>query len=279
MSLGSLLTLAEQIQVLGQTGKTGEIRVTSEPGDARLNLLDGEVVDARTGKLEGVAAAIELINLANPQTEFVVGKKPERRTINVPFLELLYEAARARDERGAGARNGASASEPPEELFSAKSGSRSAAPAPGTGANGARPAKPATTTAANTTTASLPPKPASVATAQPLPQSVPPAVPAPATSGAITFKLSLELDGKPLPFTLKGGISAIGRAPDNDITIAEPSVSNRHAFVAVEGRVIIVRDLGSTNGTFVNGTRIDSCQLKPGDKVIFGRVSAVLVEG
>jgi hypothetical protein len=277
VSFGSLLTLAEQIQVLGQTGKTGEIRVTSEPGDARLNLLDGEVVDARTSKLEGVPAAIELINLPSPQTEFIVGKKPERRTINVPFLELLYEAARARDEGGA--RNGAAAPEPPEELFSAKAGSRSSAPAPGAGANGARPTKPATTAAANTTTASLPPKPASVAAAQPLPQVVPPAIPAPSTSGAITFKLTLELDGKPLPFTLKGGISAIGRAPDNDITIAEPSVSNRHAFVAVEGRVIIVRDLGSTNGTFVNGTRIDSCQLKPGDKVIFGRVSAVVVEG
>jgi pSer/pThr/pTyr-binding forkhead associated (FHA) protein len=63
----------------------------------------------------------------------------------------------------------------------------------------------------------------------------------------------------------------VGRDLANDIAISDPEVSRRHArFVMKEG-VVFVEDLGSTNGTFLNGTRLSSPQpLRPGDTITFG---------
>lgn len=63
----------------------------------------------------------------------------------------------------------------------------------------------------------------------------------------------------------------VGRDLANDIAISDPEVSRRHArFVMKEG-IVFVEDLGSTNGTFLNGTRLSSPQpLRPGDSITFG---------
>lgn len=63
----------------------------------------------------------------------------------------------------------------------------------------------------------------------------------------------------------------VGRDLANDIAISDPEVSRRHArFVMKEG-IVFVEDLGSTNGTFLNGTRLSSPQpLRPGDTITFG---------
>jgi hypothetical protein len=55
-------------------------------------------VDAQFGLRSGIEAAIALINLMEPQTEFIVGEKAQRRTIHLPFMQILCEAARIRDE-------------------------------------------------------------------------------------------------------------------------------------------------------------------------------------
>jgi len=62
---------------------------------------------------------------------------------------------------------------------------------------------------------------------------------------------------------------AIGRAPDNDVCIPDQSVSQHHARVGVtaEGSIFI-EDLGSTNGTYVNGEKITRQTLRDGDKVL-----------
>ncbi|HTE46843.1 MAG TPA: FHA domain-containing protein, partial [Gemmatimonadaceae bacterium] len=64
----------------------------------------------------------------------------------------------------------------------------------------------------------------------------------------------------------------VGRAPTCDIPVIDPTISRRHAEVEWSGTVITVRDLGSSNGTFVNGTRVDTAAVTPGDTVTFGKV-------
>jgi predicted component of type VI protein secretion system len=66
----------------------------------------------------------------------------------------------------------------------------------------------------------------------------------------------------------------IGRAPDNTIHIDDPSVSGRHAELRRADKTYHLRDLGSTNGTRVNGTGANEITLHPGDRVRFGAVDA-----
>ena len=66
------------------------------------------------------------------------------------------------------------------------------------------------------------------------------------------------------------GRSRIGRSEESDVFLVDPSVSRTHAVVEVDGAEPVVRDLGSTNGTFVNGERIEAKHLKDGDELMFG---------
>ena len=64
--------------------------------------------------------------------------------------------------------------------------------------------------------------------------------------------------------------SRIGRSEEGEIVLVDPGVSRAHAVVEVEGATVVVRDLGSTNGTFVNGRRIDREALHDGDELRLG---------
>ncbi len=67
------------------------------------------------------------------------------------------------------------------------------------------------------------------------------------------------------------GFAAIGRSEDSDIFLVDPSVSRNHATVKIENGMVEVTDLGSTNGTFVNGERIAGARrLVSGDVLTFG---------
>jgi pSer/pThr/pTyr-binding forkhead associated (FHA) protein len=55
--------------------------------------------------------------------------------------------------------------------------------------------------------------------------------------------------------------------------VLDPTVSRRHAELAVEPAGITVRDLGSSNGTFYQGVRTTEARLTPGDRIVFGKVS------
>ena len=66
----------------------------------------------------------------------------------------------------------------------------------------------------------------------------------------------------------------IGRAPDNLILIDDPSVSSRHAELRQSGDDWHLRDVGSTNGTQVNGVAITETRLRAGDRIRFGRAEA-----
>ena len=76
---------------------------------------------------------------------------------------------------------------------------------------------------------------------------------------------------------LINGATRVGRSPAADIVLSDPSVSRSHALLDVRAGKLYVQDAGSTNGTYVNGERIDSRALKTGDVVAFGK-SAMRVE-
>lgn len=64
--------------------------------------------------------------------------------------------------------------------------------------------------------------------------------------------------------------ATIGRAPDNTITVAQPTVSRRHARLTFEGNSWVIEDLGSVNGIIFEGRRVDQVKLKPGDTFQLG---------
>jgi hypothetical protein len=70
--------------------------------------------------------------------------------------------------------------------------------------------------------------------------------------------------------------TTVGRVEENAFQIAEPSVSSRHAEILLRGSDIVVKDLGSTNGTFINGEKITEAVLKPGQTLRFGNIELKL---
>src|SRR6478672_12006078 len=74
-------------------------------------------------------------------------------------------------------------------------------------------------------------------------------------------------------FELRDGAAhVVGRAPTSDIPVIDPTISRRHAELECRDGIVTVRDLGSSNGTFLNGTRVETATVNVGDTVTFGKV-------
>ncbi len=67
-------------------------------------------------------------------------------------------------------------------------------------------------------------------------------------------------------------LTTIGRVDDNAFQIAEPSVSSHHCEILLRGNDIIVKDLNSTNGTYINGQPVTEAPLRPGQTLRLGQV-------
>ncbi|HEU4995171.1 MAG TPA: adenylate/guanylate cyclase domain-containing protein [Gemmatimonadaceae bacterium] len=76
-----------------------------------------------------------------------------------------------------------------------------------------------------------------------------------------------------------GAPMVVGRAPTSDIPVFDPTISRRHAELTVDDKGVQVRDLQSSNGTFLNGARVETCTLAIGDTVTFGKVPFRLQPG
>ena len=81
---------------------------------------------------------------------------------------------------------------------------------------------------------------------------------------------------KGLSHELKVERTTVGRVEDNTFQIAETSVSSHHAEILLKGNDVVVKDLNSTNGTFINGERITEAPLKPGQTLRLGQIELKL---
>lgn len=86
----------------------------------------------------------------------------------------------------------------------------------------------------------------------------------------------LKKDGTTKTFKLPCAVTSIGRRQDCDFCLPLSMVSRRHCEISVSKDQVWVRDLGSRNGTFINGQRIDETRAKAGDILQVGPVSFVL---
>lgn len=79
-------------------------------------------------------------------------------------------------------------------------------------------------------------------------------------------------------FELFPGLNTLGRNPTNSIRISDPSVSSFHAEIVLENEIVRVRDLGSTNGTFLDDVRVEEGVLKPENILRLGNIRVALDE-
>ena len=97
-------------------------------------------------------------------------------------------------------------------------------------------------------------------------------------NSAPTFRLRF-LNGpqRSLESVIARPVTTIGRAPSNDLVLDVGDVSRHHARLERTGGELRVVDLGSTNGTRVNGDPVRESALRPGDEVSFGTIRAQVV--
>ncbi len=88
------------------------------------------------------------------------------------------------------------------------------------------------------------------------------------TAYALRF-ISGKYQGGEYPL-LDSGELVIGRSSDLDMVLIEDMVSRKHAKISLQPGQIYISDLGSTNGTFVNGEKIKRARLKEGDRILIG---------
>jgi len=97
----------------------------------------------------------------------------------------------------------------------------------------------------------------------------------PAMPKLVLRGVSAPVFGKVFPLN---AVLVLGRAPECDLPIESEQVSRRHVRLTPREGSALVEDLGSSNGTFVNGRRVDSAELKPGQELRLDSVRFLLLE-
>src|SRR5688572_12035404 len=92
--------------------------------------------------------------------------------------------------------------------------------------------------------------------------------------------ISGKYQGGEFPLRMEREI-VIGRSSDLDMVLVEDMVSRKHAKISTVGNQIVISDMGSTNGTFVNGEKVKKARLKEGDRILIGTsiIKLVSVDG
>lgn len=115
--------------------------------------------------------------------------------------------------------------------------------------------------------ASAPPPPAPAA---PQPEAATALYPVPPASAPLAIVEIRTLAGPASEFTFSGGSARVGRAWENEIVLPDDRVSRRHGQLTTRHGALVYSDLGSTNGSFVNGVRVSEIALGSGDVVRLG---------
>src|ERR1035441_2569436 len=92
-------------------------------------------------------------------------------------------------------------------------------------------------------------------------------------------KIIIKVPGAPVrEVELAPGVFKVGRSINTDLRIEHPSVSGSHCEIIVSGGTVSVKDLGSTNGTFLDGQPVRECQIVPGHSLRLGEVEVLCGE-
>jgi len=100
------------------------------------------------------------------------------------------------------------------------------------------------------------------------------AMPPEAIAAGESFAAKLSFESGPFAgriVALPSQMVTVGRAPDNDVVVSDPATSGRHGRIEVRAGVFWISDLGSTNGTLVNGEPVIEKQLSDGDLIAIGQ--------
>ncbi|HQY34040.1 DUF3662 and FHA domain-containing protein [Actinotalea sp.] len=101
---------------------------------------------------------------------------------------------------------------------------------------------------------------------------------APATSVAASARHPLvDIDGQ--RYLLTGPVTVIGRGSEADIIVDDPGISRRHLEIRVTPDGVVASDLGSTNGTFVEGHQVPAATLVDGNTITIGRTRILFWTG
>lgn len=123
------------------------------------------------------------------------------------------------------------------------------------------------------------PEPAPAVASSPAPSAAPPAAPEEEAQEGPRVLARLLVRSEPMKgkrFELVVPVLNVGRAEFNDVVLDDPSVSTQHAKLQRREGIWVVVDLGSTNGTFVDGERVsEEAALSPGAVVRFGKISTM----
>ena len=93
----------------------------------------------------------------------------------------------------------------------------------------------------------------------------------------MSFRL-VSSDGDQVCELRRGAALTVGRALTSDVPLLDPTVSRRHASLVADESGIELNDLGSSNGTFVNGERVQHARIAIGDVLTFGKLSFNVTE-
>jgi two-component system cell cycle response regulator len=102
------------------------------------------------------------------------------------------------------------------------------------------------------------------------------ASPAPQTEAQRIYLMTIAGANAGLVHKVRGTRTVLGRAATAQIRLDDDGISREHAELLVEGGRMLVRDLGSTNGTFINGTRTTSHEVRDGDQISLGGATFVV---
>jgi pSer/pThr/pTyr-binding forkhead associated (FHA) protein len=89
-----------------------------------------------------------------------------------------------------------------------------------------------------------------------------------ATQARLDVVVGTGMAGNTYPITSRG--LSIGRSEDRDVVIPDPAASRHHAQISQQGNDYVMRDMGSSNGIYVNGVRVRECTLSEGDMLRIG---------
>ena len=106
---------------------------------------------------------------------------------------------------------------------------------------------------------------------------------APAAGASATRPVRVEFEIAEHGRTRRAGAAlpaTVGRSADADVLILDPEVSRRHALFDAEGSVVFLSDLGSSNGTFLNGKKVtQAVEVRAGDRIDVGTARMTFLSG